>query len=176
MESPPAAPDPFPVGTLVRHDQHGLGRVVARDRDLVTVQFGPDIRKISVNFPGMRVEPGADPEMARLKQALREVLHDFGWLDGEAELGRRWQGGTLVMKPGKDGAVKEVPIDVFFRKLIGVRDKLRVLEQKLNAHPVLSGEDKLELQGYVTRCYGSLTTFNVLFADKPSWFVGQSGE
>ena len=69
---------------------------------------------------------------------------------------------------------KDVPIEMLLKKLIGIRDRLRVLEQKINNHPTLSGEEKLELQGYITRCYGSLTTFNVLFANRASWFVGQS--
>ena len=91
--------------------------------------------------------------------------------------GQRWVGGTLKLVPGKDETqVKDVPIEVFLKKLIGVRDKLRVLEQKLNSHPSLSPEEKLELQGYITRCYGSLTTFNVLFSAKGSQFEGQSTE
>jgi superoxide dismutase len=77
------------------------------------------------------------------------------------------------MTPGKeDTQAKEIPIEVFIKKIIGVREKLRVLEQKINNHPNLDAADKLELQGYITRSYGSLTTFNALFADKVSHFVG----
>ena len=117
--------------------------------------------------------PG-DPELDRIVQAVREVLGDHGWLDVDLELNRRWVGGTLKLVPGKDDTqAKDVPIEVFLKKLIGIRDKLRVLEQKLNSHPSLAPEEKLELQGYITRCYGSLTTFNVLFSNRASWFVGQ---
>ena len=92
----------------------------------------------------------------------------------DLELGKRWVGGTLKLVPGKDETqAKDVPIEVFLKKLIGVRDRLRVLEQKLNSHPSLTPEEKLDLQGYITRCYGSLTTFNVLFSNRASWFVGQ---
>ena len=69
--------------------------------------------------------------------------------------------------------VKEIPIEAFLKKLVGIRDRLRVLEQKINSHPSLAAEEKLELQGYITRCYGSLTTFNVLFGHRASGFVGQ---
>ena len=109
-----------------------------------------------------------------MRVAVREALEEYGWLESELELGKRWAGGTLRLIPGKDVTQpKDVPLEMFFKKLIGIRDKLRVLEQKINAHPVLTPEDKLELDGYVTRCYGSLTTFNVLFASKESQFKGQ---
>jgi len=78
--------------------------------------------------------------------------------------------------PGNDEVQeKEIPIEAFFKKIIGVREKLRVLEQKINNNKNLSGEEKLELQGYITRCYGSLTTFNVLFASRDSQFKGSGG-
>ena len=102
------------------------------------------------------------------------MLGDHGWLDVDLELGKRWVGGILKLVPGKDETqAKDVPIEVFLKKLIGIRDRLRVLEQKLNSHPSLTPEEKLELQGYITRCYGSLTTFNVLFSNRVNSFVGQ---
>ena len=91
-------------------------------------------------------------------------------------LGQRWQGGELVLKPQDAAqASKSVPIEAFFRKIIMVRDRLRVLEAQINAHRVLTDAEKVELQQYVTRVYGSLTTFNVLFRDKSDFFVGQKG-
>jgi hypothetical protein len=109
---------------------------------------------------------------------MREVLGDYGWTDVDLEVGKRWIGGTLKLVPGKeDTQAKEIPIEVFIKKIIGVREKLRVLEQKINNNANLDAADKLEIQGYITRCYGSLTTFNALFADKSSYFVGSgSGE
>jgi hypothetical protein len=118
--------------------------------------------------------PAGDPQLDLVKQAVREVLGDYGWLDIDLELAKRWTGGTVKLIPGKtETQAKEVPIEMFFKKLIGIRDKLRVLEQKINAHPVLTPEEKLEFDGYITRCYGSLTTFNVLFIAKEAQFRGQ---
>ena len=113
-------------------------------------------------------------------------IDDFRRVRGEvlrAELGTsrppigpRWQGGEMVLKPGKEGTQeKRIPIETFFHKIVMVRDKLRVLEAKLNAHPGLSDEDKVQLQAYITGCYGSMTSFNVLFEGKGDQFSGQGG-
>jgi hypothetical protein len=103
-------------------------------------------------------------------QAIREALREDV---PEVPLAPRWEGGTLLVKPA-DPALqsKEIPIDALFHKVVLLRDRLRVLEQKLNAHPKLSDAEKVELQGYVTKCYGSLTTFNLLFRDERDKFVG----
>jgi hypothetical protein len=89
------------------------------------------------------------------------------------EMGNKWSGGKLEIWP-KDPSqgAKEVSLDAFFHKIVMVRDRLRVLEQQINGHPKLDDEDKLHLQQYVTRCYGSLTTFNVLFRNKEDHFKG----
>jgi hypothetical protein len=166
----------FGIGTVVKHRDFGHGRVVAYDQDRYVIVFsGGEAKTVAFAFDGMEPEgPVGDPELDRIAQAMRQVLGDYGWVDAQLELGRRWTGGTLRLIPGRDDTQpKDVPIDVFLRKLVGIRDRLRVLEQKVNSHPTLSGEEKLELQGYITRCYGSLTTFNALFANRASWFVGQ---
>jgi hypothetical protein len=93
----------------------------------------------------------------------------------EVPLAPKWEGGVVQMVP-KDGQAKEFPIDSLFHKVVMVRDRLRTLEQKLNAHPKLTDAEKVEMQQYVTRCYGSLTTFNVLFKDKGDQFIGQKGD
>ncbi|MCA8923039.1 MAG: hypothetical protein KDD82_14590 [Planctomycetes bacterium] len=119
---------------------------------------------------------GVEIDYGVLKQALRDVLGEDGLL-GEAPLAVRFQRGTLILKP-EDASLqpKEVPIEDFFRKIVRVRDQLRILEQKLNNHPKLDGDEKQLLQGYLTRCYGTLTTFNVLFQEKGDHFVGQRGK
>jgi hypothetical protein len=92
------------------------------------------------------------------------------------ELAPRWAGGTMTLKPEGDQQPKDVPIEVFFKKLTGIRESLRVLEQKVNGHERLTTEDKVTLQGYVTKCYGSLTTFNILFKHDKDKFVGSGGK
>ncbi|HTO12176.1 MAG TPA: hypothetical protein VMQ51_11440 [Candidatus Binatia bacterium] len=167
----------FGLGTIVRHRDFGRGRVVAYDDDRYVIVFpGGDAKTVAFAFDGLEAQNGAgDPELDRIVQAVRGVLGDHGWLDVDLELGKRWVGGTLRLVPAReDGQAKDVPIEAFLKKLVGIRDRLRVLEQKINSHPSLAGEEKLELQGYITRCYGSLTTFNVLFANRASWFVGQA--
>ena len=166
----------FGLGTIVKHRDFGKGRIVAYDDDRYVILFaGGDAKIVAFAFEGLQADGSAgDPELDRIVQAVRQVLGDHGWLDVDLELGKRWVGGTLKLVPGKDDTpAKDVPIEMFLKKLVGVRDKLRVLEQKINSHPSLAGEEKLELQGYITRCYGSLTTFNVLFGNRVSWFVGQ---
>jgi hypothetical protein len=164
------------LGIIVRHRDFGRGRIVAYDEDRYVILFpGGDAKTVAFTFDGLEPQDGTgDPELDRIAQAMRQVLGDHGWLDVELELGKRWVGGTLKLVPGRDETqVKDVPIEVFLKKLVGIRDRLRVLEQKINSHPSLAAEEKLELQGYVTRCYGSLTTFNVLFANRASGFAGQ---
>ncbi|MBW2719790.1 MAG: hypothetical protein JRD94_14960 [Deltaproteobacteria bacterium] len=95
-------------------------------------------------------------------------------LPTSVEIGDRWSDGELVLVPGKEGTQeKRIPIDVFFKKIVMVRDKLRVLEQKVNGNKTLSDEEKVQLQQYITGCYGSLTSFNVLFKQKEDQFAGQ---
>lgn len=111
-----------------------------------------------------------------VKSALREVLHEE--LDmGLSAITPRYSGGVMEIKPS-DSSLKsrEIPVEVFFRKITSVREKLRVLEQKINSNPSLSVEDRAELQGLITRSYGSLTTFNFLFRDEEDRFEGQKGD
>ncbi|TMA47030.1 MAG: hypothetical protein E6J71_11995 [Deltaproteobacteria bacterium] len=116
-----------------------------------------------------------EEDLRKIVQAVRAVLNAEQSVSGT--IGDRWAGGQLVLRPGKAGTQeKVVPIDGFFRKIINVRERLRVLEQRINSHPKLDDQDRVQLQDYVTRIYGSLTTFNLLFADPNDRFVGSGGK
>lgn len=116
-----------------------------------------------------------DLDYGALKQALRDVLHEEGV--SHAPIAARFRGGTLVLRP-RDPTLqeKELPLEQFFKKVVRVRDQLRVLEQKINSHPKLDAEERSALQGYLTRAYGTLTTFNLLFQEKDDQFRGQKGK
>ncbi len=117
-----------------------------------------------------------DMDANEFRQVLREVIQEELGLSA-VSLGGRWQGGEIVLKPGKEGtAEKRIPLEAFFHKIVMIRDKLRVLEQKINGSDKLADEDKVQLQQYITQCYGSLTTFNVLFANRDDGFTGQKEE
>lgn len=117
-----------------------------------------------------------DMNADEFREILREVIRDELGV-GDPELGQRWEGGEVVLKPGKEGTQeKRIPIESLFAKVVSIRDKLRVLEQKLNANGKLTSEEKVQMQSYITGCYGSLTTFNLLFANKGDHFVGQKGD
>jgi hypothetical protein len=123
---------------------------------------------------GEQVDLGGELKMTR-----DELMEIFREASGEVEvpLAAKWEGGVIQLVPAKaELQGKELPIDALFHKVVMVRDRLRTLEQKLNGHPKLSDAEKVEMQQYITRCYGSLTSFNVLFRDKPDQFVGQKGE
>lgn len=109
-----------------------------------------------------------DPQ--QLRAVLIDVVENFLGIE-DVELGAKWQGGTVTIQP-EDETLKPhvIPVEALFHKIVMVRDRLRVLEAKLNAHEGLSDADKVELQQYISRCYGSLTTFNVLFKDKDDKF------
>ena len=117
-----------------------------------------------------------DMNADEFREILREVIRDELGV-GDPELGQRWEGGEVILKPGKEGTQeKRIPIESLFAKVVSIRDKLRVLEQKVNANGKLTPEEKVQMQSYITGCYGSLTTFNLLFANKGDTFVGQKGD
>lgn len=125
--------------------------------------------------PMLPREIDIDMDQDELRRVLRQVLHEELGI-GNVRLGDRWRGGELVLRPGRtETQEKSVPIEAFFKKIVSVRDKLRVLEQKVNTSR-LAEDEKIQIQQYITACYGSLTTFNVLFADQDDRFVGTGGK
>lgn len=126
-----------------------------------------------------RIDPKSEVDFEGDTMTRQELMDLFLEASGLADvpLAQKWEGGTVKLVPANaELQPKELPIDALFHKVVMVRDRLRTLEQRINAHPKLSDAEKVEMQQYVTRCYGSLTTFNVLFKDKGDQFVGQKGD
>jgi hypothetical protein len=169
------------VGSRVKHPQFGKGVIIQIRSDAYEISFiDIGIRLINRNFEGLEiieaVETASDlTTYEKLEKSLIRVLRQFSDVQETVPIGGKWTGGKLVMVPGdKSLKEKEVPIDMFFHKIVMVRDRLRVLEQKINTS-ALTDEEKVEIQQYVTRIYGSLTTFNILFKNKEDQFVGEKG-
>jgi hypothetical protein len=170
------------IGLRVRHPQYGTGVIITISETTAEVQFdNGEKRVVAPDAAGL--EP-AEPMAAMsglnvpLKQFVEETVNAtvarLGLEKPDAvveKLGVRWHGGKLVMHPADPALqAKEVPLETFFHKIVMVRNNLRVLEQKINAHEKLTDGEKVEMQQYITRSYGSLTTFNVLFKEKEDQF------
>lgn len=169
-------------GSRVQHAKHGPGVIIGvkyaqyvvtfMDQGVIEVdKTDPLFEILHLENQSIEVETTSAVETSLLK-----ILRLWGEPNEIIPLGDRWEGGTLLLQP-KDASLKpkELPIEVFFHKIVMVRDRLRVLEQQINSHKQLSDEDKVNMQQYITRIYGSLTTFNVLFKQKEHWFTGEKG-
>ncbi|MFN8344342.1 MAG: hypothetical protein U0X91_05040 [Spirosomataceae bacterium] len=166
------------VGSRVRHADFGDGVVINLKSGSYTITFVQHGTKvIKLNTPLEIIEAvELDTDFVSLfdvEQSLTKILQK--WLDaGEVvPLGDKWKGGKLILKPGRsDLAPKEMTIDSFFHKIVMTRDRLRVLEQRINASK-LDDEEKINLQQYITKIYGSMTSFNLLFKNNEHYFVGE---
>jgi hypothetical protein len=169
------------VGMKVRHPQYGIGVVKTISETTAEIQFDDGKRVIAPEPSGLQpAEPQAQvsglemPLAQFVAQTVDATVTRLGLERPEAsvaQLGGRWNKGKLVMHPSDPTLqTKEVPLETFFHKIIGMRNQLRVLEQKINAHEKLSDAEKVDMQQYITRCYGSMTTFNVLFREKEDQF------
>lgn len=167
------------IGTRLQHTQWGPGVVVLVKYATYLISFIyhgiKEIDKLDDALDEIIPENvSVDIETSvPMEQSLLQILRMWNGFGEVVPLGDKWKGGKLLLQPADTAQVaKEVPIDVFFHKMVMVRDRLRVLEQQINSHKILSDEEKVNLQQYITRVYGSLTTFNVLFKDKANHFVG----
>jgi hypothetical protein len=146
-------------------------RRAARATGPVVVHSRPSAAPAEAPAGSPLPEELTDMTREEFAEAIREALRDEVT---EVRLAPKWEGGSLLLKPGDPGTQpKELPLDALLHKIVMVRDRLRVLEQKINAHEKLTDAEKVDMQQYVTRCYGSLTTFNVLFRDEKDKFVGE---
>lgn len=171
------------IGTRLQHAKHGPGVIVGVRMATYLITFINDgTTEIDKNDPGLEeiIPESVTAEIettSEVEKSLLKILRLYSEASDTVPLGDRWNGGKLVLVPAnEDQKSKELPIEVFFHKIVMLRDRLRVLEQQVNAHKKLSDEDKVNLQQYITRIYGTLTTFNVLFKNKEDWFVGEKSD
>lgn len=168
------------IGSRIEHNKFGRGVIVDADAEYYTVWFrdGNNTRGIARNYEGLEVHEATAADYTPLsiddiKRAMLEVIDEKSDLQEVVSLANKWNNGTLVLKPEDDSLqAKEIPIETFFHKIVMLRDRLRVMEQKINAHTKLTDEEKVDLQQYISRIYGSLTTFNILFKHTGDQFKG----
>ena len=169
------------IGMKVRHPRYGVGVVRSLTEHTAEIGFDDAPRTVAPNSSDLSsAEATATiselqvPLDTLIRQTAQSVVDALGLQKSDTiveGLANRWQNGTLVMKSSDNSLQpKEVPLETFFHKIVMIRNNLRVLEQKVNANDKLSDADKFDLQQYITRCYGSLSTFNILFKNKEDQF------
>lgn len=170
------------VGLRVRHPEYGSGTVKTISESVAEIQFDDGAKRTVAPEPSGLSPMEAQASVTGLEVPLKQLINDtlevaiakLGLEKPDTlvdQLGVRWHNGKMVLHPADPTLqTKVVPLEVFFHKLVGVRNQLRVLEQKVNSHTVLTDGDKVEMQQYISRCYGSLTTFNLLFKNKEDQF------
>jgi len=170
------------IGTRLQHTLHGPGVIVGIRYATYLISFiNHGIKEIDKTDPKLDeiIPENVTEEIethSEAEKSLLKILRLWGGITENVSLGDRWQHGTMLLQPAdKNLKPKEIPIEDFFHKIVMLRDRLRVLEQNINSNKKLSDEEKVNLQQYITRIYGSLTTFNVLFKNKEQWFVGEKG-
>jgi hypothetical protein len=168
------------IGTRLQHTQYGPGVIAGVKYATYLISFihhgVKEIDKTDNHLEEI-IPENVSAEIETLSDGEKSLLKILRLWNGIAEpvaLGDKWPGGKLVLQPADNSLKpKEIPVEDFFHKIVMLRDRLRVLEQNINSSKNLSDEEKVNIQQYITRCYGSLTTFNVLFKNKEDWFVGE---
>ncbi|HKI90380.1 MAG TPA: hypothetical protein VKA38_15240 [Draconibacterium sp.] len=169
------------VGTRVEHPRYGEGIISKNNVTAYEIFFERggklEITKRNTDLSVVRhnedVPPRTGLSITEIEEVMSYVLDQYAALNEVVPLGEKWEGGTMLLQPANpELKPKEIPIEVFFHKIVMLRDRLRVLEQNINSNNQLTDEEKVNLQQYITRIYGSLTTFNVLFSEKEHYFVG----
>ena len=165
------------IGSRVKHPSFGIGVVIRLNRkayDICFIEHGIQSVKKDLDLEVIsKVEPEYNVSFSEAEDALIKILREWSDISEIVPLGEKWKQGVMILRPFDPSLKeKEIPIEVFFHKIVMLRDRLRVMEQRINAHKLLTDEDKIDLQQYITRIYGSLTTFNVLFKHQFDQFVG----
>lgn len=170
------------IGSRINHPEFGKGVITNVTSTMYWVTFienGLETIRIDSNYEILdAVEDEVDTvSFYEVEKTLRSILKKWSDVSEIVPLAEKWKGGTMVLQP-KDTNLsdKEISINTFFHKIVMLRDRLRVMEQKINSSKNLDDQEKVDLQQYITRCYGSLTTFNVLFKSKTQHFVGDSSK
>jgi hypothetical protein len=170
------------IGTRLQHTQHGPGVIVGVRFATYLISFInvglKEIDKTDTHLDEI-IPENVSTEIetsSEIERSLLKILRQWADVSEIVPIGDKWIGGMMLLQTAdKSLKPKEVPIDIFFHKIVMLRDRLRVMEQNINSHKKLTDEDKVNLQQYITRIYGTLTTFNVLFKNKEHWFVGEKG-
>ena len=170
------------IGSRINHPEHGKGVVTNVDSRMYWVTFIENgLETIAVDDEFEVIEASDDDldtvSFYEVESSLRAILKKWSDVSEIVPMADKYKGGTLVLQP-KDPSLsnKEIPISTFFHKIVMLRDRLRVMEQKINSSKHMDDQDKVDLQQYITRCYGSLTTFNVLFKNNSQHFKGDSSK
>ncbi|WP_299677313.1 hypothetical protein [uncultured Dokdonia sp.] len=170
------------IGSRIDHPTHGIGVVTNVTSELYWVTFIKDgLETITVDDSFEVIEAVEDEvdtiSFYEVEKSLRDMLKRYSDISEVVPIADKWRGGSMTLNP-KDASLssKDIPIDTFFHKIVMVRDRIRVMEQKINSSKTLDDQDKIDLQQYITRIYGSLTTFNVLFKNSSQNFKGESSK
>lgn len=169
-------------GSRIEHPQYGEGIVAGNYADGLRICFfGKGIIEIPASAEITVLEAASSDEdqvdVYDLRYTLKKVLEEYSDISEPVLLGERWKKGKLILQPADTSLKpKELPLETFFHKIVMLRDRLRVLEQKINAHKLLEDSEKVEMQQYITRIYGTLTSFNVLFRYSNDQFVGEKSD
>ncbi|MBO4645664.1 MAG: hypothetical protein J5642_04030 [Bacteroidales bacterium] len=174
----------YTVGTRINHEKYGEG-IISQNNTLTfkaifirggEIEFSKTAASFEVLEPGSMDDGQPRISVKEFEKMLTLVLAKYNAIEHTATLGKKWEGGTMLLQPANpELKPKEIPVETFFHKIVMMRDRLRVLEQNINSHAVLSDEEKVNLQQYITRIYGSMTSFNILFEDKADYFEGVKG-
>lgn len=170
------------IGSRIAHPEHGKGVITNVSPSMYWVTFiDSGLETIDLDEEFTVIEASDDDldtvSFYEVEKSLRDILKKWSDVSEVVPIADKYKGGTIVLKP-KDASLadKEIPINTFFHKIVMLRDRLRVMEQKINANKALDEQEKIDLQQYITRCYGSLTTFNVLFKNNSQQFKGESSK